>query len=168
MDLWIPITVAAAFSQNLRFMLQKHLRGTGLSTAGATFARFLFAAPLAGLVLWLLVAGWDFTLPEPGPRFWVFVLTGGVAQILATMLVVTMFTLRNFAVGITFKKTETIQTALVGLVVLGEGVSAWGLIAIVIGLVAGLVGGLAGIGGSIIMLPALALWFGGCGAGQGP
>ncbi|MFG0305201.1 MAG: sulfite exporter TauE/SafE family protein [Phycisphaerales bacterium JB040] len=31
---------------------------------------------------------------------------------------------------------------------------------IVIGLVAGLVGGMAGIGGSIIMLPALALWFG--------
>ena len=31
---------------------------------------------------------------------------------------------------------------------------------ILIGLFAGLVGGLAGIGGSIIMLPALALWFG--------
>jgi len=27
MELWIPITIAAAFSQNLRFMLQKHLNG---------------------------------------------------------------------------------------------------------------------------------------------
>ena len=51
MELWIPITIAAAFSQNLRFMLQKHLKATGLSTGGATFARFLFAAPLAAALL---------------------------------------------------------------------------------------------------------------------
>lgn len=37
--------------------------------------------------------------------------------------------------GITFKKTEVVQTALVGLIVLGEGVSAMGLGAILLGLV---------------------------------
>ena len=46
MDAWIPITVAAAFFQNLRSALQRHLKGV-LSTTGATFSRFAYAAPLA-------------------------------------------------------------------------------------------------------------------------
>ena len=40
MDAWIPITIAAAGVQTLRFLLQRHLKLTRLSTAGATFARF--------------------------------------------------------------------------------------------------------------------------------
>jgi len=49
---WIPITFAAAFLQNLRSALQKHLKGQ-LSTAGATFSRFLFAAvSLEGRAVW--------------------------------------------------------------------------------------------------------------------
>lgn len=135
MELWIPISIGAAFSQNLRFMLQKHLKATGLSTAGATFARFLFAAPLAALLLVVLmrINGWD--MPQVSTRFFLFAGFGGIAQILATMLVVALFSQRNFAVGITFKKTETIQTALIGAIVLGEGISGYGLLAIVIGLV---------------------------------
>ena len=48
MEAWIPITLAAALLQNLRSALQKHLKAR-LSTTGATFARFAFAAPLAAL-----------------------------------------------------------------------------------------------------------------------
>ena len=59
---------------------------------------------------------------------------GGLAQILATVCVVALFRARNFAVGITFKKTEVVQAALVGLIILGEGVSTLGLVAILIGL----------------------------------
>ena len=44
MELWIPITIAAAFLQNLRSALQKHLKGR-LSTVGAAYARFLYAWP---------------------------------------------------------------------------------------------------------------------------
>ena len=135
MDLWIPITIAAAFSQNLRFMLQKHLKATGLSTGGATFARFLFAAPLAAALLGVLVQANGWGVPQVSARFVGFAIMGGIAQILATMLVVALFSERNFAVGITFKKTETIQTAIVGAILLGEGISGYGLFAIVIGLV---------------------------------
>lgn len=134
MPLWIPITIAAAFSQNLRFMLQKHLRSTGLSTGGATFARFLYAAPLAAGLLggYLIVTG--AALPPPSLRFFLFGALGGMAQIMATMLVVALFAERNFTVGITFKKTETIQTALWSLLILGEGLSGDGLFAILVGL----------------------------------
>lgn len=134
MELWIPITIFAAFAQNLRFMLQKHLKDTRLSTGGATFSRFVFAAPLALLLVWGLVASGFRELPQVSPRFLAFAAVGGLAQILATSLVVALFAERNFTVGITLKKTETMQTAIISLIVLGELVSAWGLIAIAIGL----------------------------------
>ena len=135
MSLWIWITIFAAFMQNIRFMLQKYLRGASLSTGGATFSRFLFSSPLValGIILYIQATGGEW--PELSGRFWLFVMAGGLGQILATACVVALFTQRNFAVGIVFKKTEVVQTALIGLVILGEGVSAWGIIAIAIGFV---------------------------------
>ncbi len=136
MSLWIPITIAAASFQTVRFMLQKSLSSVKLSAAGATFARFAYSLPLAllGLVVALQVTG--LSLPELSARFWVFAIIGGTSQILATICVVALFKQRNFAVGITFKKTEVIQTAIVGFVVLGDQVSTGALGAIVVGLLA--------------------------------
>lgn len=139
MSLWIPVTIAAASFQTVRFMLQKVLSTATLSPAGATFARFAWSMPLilAGLAVYLGASGRS--LPELSARFWMFAAIGGTAQILATICVVALFKQRNFAVGITFKKTEVIQTAIVGLVVLGDAISAWGWAAIGIGLAAVLV-----------------------------
>jgi len=134
MELWIPITIFAAFAQNLRFMLQKHLKTTRLSTGGATFSRFVFAAPLALLLAWALIGSGYRDWPGVSPRFFVYAIVGGLGQITATMLVVALFAERNFTVGIALKKTETMQTALLSMIVLGEMVSAWGVLAIAIGL----------------------------------
>ncbi|MEP2784542.1 MAG: EamA/RhaT family transporter [Pseudoruegeria sp.] len=136
MELWIPITIGAALAQNFRFMLQKHLKATRLSTGGATFARFLFSAPLVALLLWGYTSSGGHSLPETSARFWGFALVGALSQILATMCVVALFAERNFAVGITFKKTEVLQTAFVGFLILGEGISRGGLLAILVGFVA--------------------------------
>ena len=46
MELWIPLTIAAAFFQNIRSALQKHLTGK-LSTLGAGYVRFVYALPVA-------------------------------------------------------------------------------------------------------------------------
>ncbi len=136
MSLWIPITIAAAGFQTVRFMLQKSLSSVKLSAAGATFARFAYSLPLAlvGLVVAIQVTG--LSLPDLTARFWVFAIIGGTSQILATICVVALFKQRNFAVGITFKKTEVIQTAIVGFVVLGDQVSTGAMGAIVVGLLA--------------------------------
>lgn len=134
MDAWIPVTIAAAAAQTLRFMLQKHLRGTALSTAGATFARFLYSAPLVALMALAYSRATAQPVPVIPPEFWAYALSGGTAQILATMCMVALFQHRNFAVGITFKKTEVLMSVLVGLLVLGEGVSGAGLAAILLGL----------------------------------
>jgi drug/metabolite transporter (DMT)-like permease len=133
MPAWIAATLAAAFLQNLRFMAQRHLRRTALSTAGATFARFLWGAPLAALFVAGLIAGRGDALPGMGAGFWGWALAGGLTQILATMCVVALFAGRNFAVGIALKKTETLQTALIAWLLLGEGVGPAALAAIIAG-----------------------------------
>lgn len=51
MAAWIPVTLFAAFVQNLRFMLQKHLKPTRLSTGSATFARFVHVKALGQVEL---------------------------------------------------------------------------------------------------------------------
>lgn len=136
---WIPVSIAAAAFQTVRFMLQKVLSSVTLTPGGATFARFFYSAPfiLTGLALYLAVSGRS--LPPLPPAFWIYAAIGGTAQILATVCVVALFKQRNFAVGITFKKTEVIQTAIVGLAVLGDPVSFGGWVAILIGLAAVLV-----------------------------
>jgi drug/metabolite transporter (DMT)-like permease len=135
MDLWIPVTIAAAAAQTTRFVLQKKLSSTKLSSAGATFARFLYSAPLATLLALAYSRYSSQSVPSIPPVFWAYALTGGAAQIIATNLVVALFAERNFAVGLTFKKTEVLLSVLVGILILGEGVTALGFGAISLGLV---------------------------------
>ncbi len=135
MELWIIISIAAAAFQTLRFMLQKHLSMGVLSTGGATFARFIYSMPVIVTLAGCYLIYTGTALPDFSGRFWFYALTGGLAQILATWCVVALFRQRNFAVGITFKKSEVIQTALVGFIVLGDRVSLIGLGAIVLGLI---------------------------------
>lgn len=133
MSLWIAFTLFAAAVQTLRFMLQKQLKGVGLSTGGATFARFLFAAPIALTAATAGMVATGLALPELGPSFWGFILLGAVGQIVATFLTVALFSLRNFAVGIAFTKTETVQVAAFSALILSERISVAGWIAIAIG-----------------------------------
>lgn len=132
-EAWIPITVAAAFFQNIRTALQKHLKGR-LSTAGATHVRFLYGLPFAVLYVGGLYTVAGFDLPVPNPNFYIFVVIGGLAQILATALLVALFSLRNFAVGTTYSKTEAVQAALFGIVILGDSVGIYGIVAILVSL----------------------------------
>lgn len=134
-ELWIVVTLLAAAFQTVRFMLQKVLATATLSPAGATFSRFIYSAPFIALLLVAYMSATQASLPPLDARFWGFGLLGGTAQILATVCVVMLFKERNFAVGITFKKTEVIQTVLVGVVLLGDLVSLAGLAAIALGLV---------------------------------
>ena len=135
MTLWIPITVAAALFQTLRFMLQRQLSLGTLSAGGATLARFMYSAPLVAVLIVIYMAQTGQDWPRFGPEFWMYGASGGLAQILATVATVRLFQARNFAVGITFKKTEVMQAVLVGWVVLGDSVSVLGFAAIGLGLV---------------------------------
>ncbi len=130
-ELWIPVTVFAAFLQNARSALQKHLKGR-LTTLGATYVRFLYAAPFAlAYVAGLHLAGNE-PLPPVNPVFLVYVALGGLSQIVFTALLLWLFSFRNFAAGTTFSKTEVVQIAILGFLVLGDRLTLSGGAAILL------------------------------------
>lgn len=133
---WVALAVGAAFLQNLRTALQKSLTPR-VGVVGATYARFLFAAPWA-VALVAALAVHDRALPVPTAGFVGWALVGAVAQIVATVLLLHLFSMRNFAVGNTFARTETVQAALFGLVLLGDrlgGMAVAGILVSLVGLV---------------------------------
>lgn len=129
MDAWIIYTLGAVVFQTARFMLQKVMASSGLSAGGATMARFVYSAPIVWGATAIILADW----PSFGAGYWLYAVAGGLAQILGTVCVVLLFQSRNFAVGITLKKSEVLLTVLVGIVILGEGVSWAGFAAMVLG-----------------------------------
>jgi len=145
MDLWIPITVCAAFSQNIRSALQKHLKGE-LGTIGATFVRFGYGLPFAAVYLAVLHFGFGMAIPKPSFVFAGFVALGGIAQIIATFLLVHLFSHKNFTVGTAYSKTEPILAALFGWVFLGETIGLWSGAAIMVGVIGVIVISLARLG----------------------
>jgi drug/metabolite transporter (DMT)-like permease len=58
--------------------------------------------------------------PTPNATFVVYVALGGLSQILFTFLLLWLFSFRNFAAGTTFSKTEVVQIAILGFLVLGD------------------------------------------------
>ncbi|MBO0902368.1 EamA family transporter [Jiella sonneratiae] len=134
MPAWIPITIAAAFCQNLRSGLQKRLKGR-MGTTGATFVRFGFGLPFA--LLYLAAVAWIDAekLPAPNAAMLGAAAAGGLAQIGATFLLVYLFGLRNFMVGTAYSKTEPVQAALFGFLILNESIAPLGLLAVVAGVV---------------------------------
>jgi len=131
MQLWILITIFAAFMQAVRTALQKGLMGR-LSLEAVTWTRFGFGFPFTVLYL-LALMGMGFVVPEANALFVLYCLAGGVAGIAATAFLVALFSYRNFAVGTTYAKTEALQTAVLGALLFGEYLSFAGSIAIVMG-----------------------------------
>ncbi|MEM1232501.1 MAG: EamA family transporter [Pseudomonadota bacterium] len=132
--MWIAVTLFAALVQSVRYVLQKKLRMGTLGTAAATLSRFFFALPLllALALIYGVVQG--LAMPELSVAFWMFGVVGATGQILGTLCTVALFQHRNFAVGATFKQTEVIQTVILSVILLGEGVSLWAFGAILVGL----------------------------------
>ncbi|MYI69834.1 MAG: DMT family transporter [Boseongicola sp. SB0673_bin_14] len=135
MEPWVLFSVLAAAAQTMRFAVQKVLVGAALSPAAATWARFLWSWPLAVALAFAYGRATGADFPEFTPTFLTYAILGGVFQILATVCTVSLFSMRAFAVGITFKKTEVMLTALAGFVILGDMISGPGAAAIAFGFV---------------------------------
>ncbi|MCY3792997.1 MAG: hypothetical protein OXG51_01310 [Gammaproteobacteria bacterium] len=130
------LTLGAAFVQNVRSLLQRQLsaaEAAPLTVLGATYVRFLYALPFAWLGAALLFA--DRPVPEAGPAFWLSSAIGGVAQVGGTAALLGSFRRRSFAVGTAFSKTEAMQTAAFGFVLLGDSLSWLAFAGILVSLV---------------------------------
>ncbi len=129
--LWIPSTLLAAAAQTARNATQRGLTDT-LGTVGASQVRFFYGFPFALLFLALVVAATGAAVPPANGRFLTFLLAGSVAQILATVLMLAAMRERSFAVTTAYIKTEPVQVAVFGLVVLGDHLTLGSASAIVV------------------------------------
>lgn len=126
--LWILFTLMAVCAQTVRTAGQKQLSLT-LDAVTVTYARYLYGAPFV-LAYFTFLWNRSGVHPEPGALFWVLCTLAAGAQILATILMVQLFRRRNFAVGITYIRSEAFLTAFLGALFFGEVLSlnAWAAI----------------------------------------
>nr|MBF0685737.1 EamA family transporter [Pseudomonas sp.] len=116
---WIPATLVAVFAQTARNTMQHRLTGT-LGTLGATQVRFLYGLPFALIFLAIICLALGQRPAAPNPTFLLYVTAGAIAQVLATGLMLAAMHQRSFSLALTYTKTEPVQVAVFGALVLGE------------------------------------------------
>ncbi len=116
--------------QSIRTAAQKQLART-ISPIAATMVRYLFGFPFAvGWLAW--IASDRDALPALNPVFLVAGFLAGVLQIVATVLLIRLMTLRNFAVGTTYVRTEVVITAVIGFLFFAEFITPAGWLAVLV------------------------------------
>jgi drug/metabolite transporter (DMT)-like permease len=129
--LWIFATLVAAGAQTARNAMQSSLTKT-LGTLGATQVRFVYGLPFAVVFLGLAAMIAGTAVPAPTRAFLAFTVGGAVAQIAGTALLLAAMQARSFSVATAFNKTEAVQVAIFGVVLLGEHLTLVGAAAIVL------------------------------------
>jgi drug/metabolite transporter (DMT)-like permease len=120
LPIWLPATLFAGALQAWRTAVQRRV-GKSLSVNAAGLVRYLYGLPIA-----LALAGaYQFVIaPQPLLHltlwFFLFAAAGGVAQIIATNLLLMAFEERNFVVGTAYSKTEAMQSAFLSVLLLGD------------------------------------------------
>lgn len=134
--LWLFFTLFAAFLQAWRNAFQKKLSQC-VPVAGTTLARFACAWPLALAYLALLYArDPGLAMPRFTPAFAGYVFATAAAQIFATMLMVQLFRLKNYAIGVGLVRSEAVFAAIVGVAFYGSHLSFMGWLGVMIGALA--------------------------------
>ena len=132
--IWIPIALVAALVQSVRTAMQKHLTA-GMGVHAVTLVRFLFGLPFAAAYLAALMNINGYRLPDLNTVFIGPCLAAAAAQIMATALLIHLFSLRNFAVGTSYSRTEAFLTGLIGAAFFSEVIGPAGWVAIAISVV---------------------------------
>lgn len=131
--LWIWFTLLAAAMQAGRNAFQKQL-SKDVPVLGVTLARFLYAVPLAtGYLIFLYQTEPSYTVPHFSGLFYLYVFGASVAQILATSLMVKLFQLRNYAIGVGLAKSEGVIAAILGVMFFGTTISFIGWLGVLLG-----------------------------------
>ncbi len=109
---WILISVIAAFFQNLRSGIQKNLN-KNISLVASTYVRFMFSLPFASLIFFFYFNGFEqLTILLQQKTFLIYVISGSLAQIFFTFVLLYSFQFSNFIVGTTLSKTEVVQISI--------------------------------------------------------
>ena len=132
---WVLITAIASLSQTLRSVFQKNII-EDVGVLASAYSRFIFALPFVALLaIFLLDIGELLILKNLSLKTWFFLVAASICQILFTIILIKLFTLRSFAIGVAFSKTEVIQTTLLEIVIIGFILTSHVLLAIIIGFI---------------------------------
>jgi drug/metabolite transporter (DMT)-like permease len=129
--LWIWLAVAGAALQAIRTAAQRDLN-RHLSTLATTYVRSLFGLPLLAIYLVAVMALTGEGIPAFGMPWLLYTLAGAMTQVVATALLIRMFTLRSFGVGTMLTKVDIVITAILGALLFSETLSALGVMALVV------------------------------------
>ena len=132
---WGLVTAIASLSQTLRSVFQKNLiEDVGVLTSA--YSRFIFALPFVTLLAVFFLDTKDLViLKNFSSTAWFFLIAASICQILFTIILIKLFTLRSFAIGVAFSKTEVIQTTLLEIIIVGFILTSQVLLAIIIGFI---------------------------------
>ncbi len=128
---WIPISIFAALMQAVRTAAQKQLNQT-MSNLGTTYVRSLVGLPVMLVYLALILSLRGGGVPALTTAYLLNTFAGALTQVIATMLLVYLFKLRNFAIGTMLTKVDIVLTALIGTLLFSEVLSFGGVAALLI------------------------------------
>ncbi len=132
---WVLITAIASLSQTLRSVFQKNLI-EDVGVLASAYSRFIFALPFVALLSVLFLDTRELViLKNFSSTTWFFLIAASICQILFTIVLIKLFTLRSFAIGVAFSKTEVIQTALLEIIIVGFILTSQVFSAIIIGFI---------------------------------
>lgn len=117
--LWIVFVLVAALGQAVRNVLQRSLSGP-LGTAGATYVRFVYGLPFAVLFLAAILVTTGEAIPTIGLPSILWTAAGAMTQVGATAMLLMAMQDRSFVVITAYSKTEPIQVAVFGVLLLGD------------------------------------------------
>jgi len=134
-EMWILFTVFAAFMQTWRNAFKSKLSAT-VGVVGTTLARFLYAPPIAGAYLLMLYAVNPIEQATPNGTALPYIAVATVLQIVATALMVQLFKLNNYTIGVGLAKSEALVAALLGVMFFGSSLTLLGWFGVIVGTVA--------------------------------
>lgn len=120
--IWLPATLFGGLFQAWRTAVQQRVRAE-LSVNAAGLVRYLYGFPVACAMFALYLIVRHDAVPDHGAGFWVNAALGGLAQIVATNLLIMAFGFRNYVTGTAYAKTEAVQGAILAMIMLGEHLS---------------------------------------------
>ena len=128
---WIVLAVTAALLQAIRTAAQRDLN-KHLSTLATTYVRSLFGLPVLVIYLAVVLAATGERLPDFNLAFLANTFVGAMAQVIATMLLIRMFSLRSFGVGTMLTKVDIVVTAILGGLFFSEYLSLGGIVSLAV------------------------------------
>ncbi|MEQ8660894.1 MAG: EamA family transporter [Gammaproteobacteria bacterium] len=129
--IWIPLSVFAAFMQAIRTAAQKTLNQR-MSTLGTTYVRSLAGLPFLVLFLGVVLGVQGGGMPTWHAAFLTLAAAGALTQVIATALLIRLFTLKTFAVGSMLVKSDILMTAMIGSLWFSEDLSLLGWVALLV------------------------------------